>query len=271
VSTQPLSEGEFKRRIYEKHKEYFDHLYRLHEFAEQSLINSKSLAAGSYESALQLILPRAFKSYDAIRRLCEAALCEDAGVVLRSLMNLTAVTRWISLDPQKRAKRFLDWHWIEMHHTIANFQPTWAPAIEKGYAEVRPQFEYKDRKGRARVADRWYQPEAKTIRCIFEQVGLEKQYEEGYKILSGVEHADVTAFFAMFAEAELAGQEWKLAVHSELFLRPYLRNAFQFFADVFGTCNVTLHIADATRLREIVSGGINFYKADMQARGTPRN
>lgn len=267
MATQPLSEGEFKRELYEKHKEHFDHFYRLHAFAEQSLINSKSLTADSYHSALQLILPRAFKSYDAIRRLCEVASCEDAGVVLRSLMNLMAVTRWISLDPQKRARRFLDWYWMEMHLIIADLPPSWAPVIEKRYAQVRSQFEYKNKKGCVRLVDHWYQPEANTIRSIFEQVELEKQYEEGYKILSGVEHSDVTACLAMFAGAEIAGQERKLAVHSELFLRPYLRNAFQFFADIFGICNMTLHIADDTRLRELVSEGFTFYRADMQGRG----
>lgn len=269
--SQPMDEAEFKRSVYEKYKEHFDHLYRLHQFAEQAMCSYKSRAETAYEVSLWLILARAFKSFDSIRRLCEVVLCEDAGVILRSLLNLLVVTRWISLDPQKRAGKYLAWYWIDMHASAQQFKDRipreWMPVIQKHYDKVKTQFEYKDAKGRTRLAKKWYEPEAHTIYDLFVEVDMKKHYEEGYAPLSGIEHSDATAFFGMVAPMDKAGGERRLEVHSDLFVPHYLRNAFQYFAEIMRICNQALALADAKELDEIVAPGIDFYKADMKARG----
>ncbi len=268
-----MNEHEFRQSIYQKYQKHFDHLYRLHQFAEEAMCNYKDLAATAYETSLWLIFARAFKSFDSIRRLCEVVLCEDAAVVLRSLLNLLVVTRWISLDPQKRASKYLAWYWIEMHSDAEQFKdripPEWMPIIQNHYEDAKRQFEYKDAKGRHRLAEKWYEPDAYTIRDLFAQVDLEKQYEEGYKPLSGVEHSDATAYFAMIAPMQKDGDEKRLEVHSDLFVPHYLRNVFQYFADVFRICNQALSVADAEKFEEIVAAGINFYEADMEAKRIP--
>jgi hypothetical protein len=86
-------ENDFKRKIYEKYKGHFDHFYHLHQLAEWALVEYGALTKNAYQVTVQLILPRALKSFDSIRRLCEIASCEDAAVILRSLLNLLAVTR----------------------------------------------------------------------------------------------------------------------------------------------------------------------------------
>src|SRR5713226_1515344 len=96
-----ISEEEFRERTVSKYHKHFDHVYRLHEFAQEAIANYKGITKTAYHASLNLIFPRAYKSFDAIRRLCEVASCEDAGVILRSLLNLLAMTRWISLDPDK--------------------------------------------------------------------------------------------------------------------------------------------------------------------------
>lgn len=267
--SQPLDESGFRKIIYEKYREHFEHVYRLHLFAQKSLVSYRGFTQDSYQNALQLIFPRALKSFDAVHRLCAIASCEDAGVILRSLLNLMAVTRWISSDPGKRAKRYMDWYWIQMRRDAALFPPDWLPFIEKKYSVVKPQFEHGDTGGRAKLVRQWYEPEANTIRDLFEQTGLAKEYEEGYRPLSGIEHSDTTAFFAMVVGAQTVQGERKLDVQSDLFVRPYLRNAFQYFADIFGTCNRILRLADDTELRRIVTEGMQFYKSDMQAGVTP--
>ena len=97
-------------------------------------------------------------------------------------------------------------------------------------------------------------------------MGLEKQYEEGYRSLSGVEHSDALAYFPMVAEAERKEDERKLEIQSDLFVPHYLRNGFQYFADIFRTCNKTIALADATQLERTVREGMKFYEADMRAR-----
>ena len=190
---------------------------------------------------------------------------------MRSLLNLLAVTHWISLDPELRSDKYLGWYWVQMHLDAeqwgASLPPSWVQSIERHYETVRQRFEYKDSKGRIRMPDCWYQPEANTIRDIFVQTDLEKQYEEGYRPLSGIEHSDSSAFFAMVALMERAGDEKRIEIHSDLFVPHYLRNAFQYFADIFRICNQAIPLAPADKLEAIASEALAFYKADMVARG----
>jgi hypothetical protein len=269
-----MNEEEFRSSIYAKYREYFDHVYRLHAFAEDAIAAYNGRTANAYQATLVLILPRAYKSFDSVRRLCEVASCEDAAVVLRSLLNLVVVTRWITLKPDTRAKKYLHWYWIEMHRDAEQSPPNafpkeWIAKIANGYGRVKSQFEYKDKNGRTKIAKRWYEPEVNTLLDMFKEVDLEKHYERAYKPLSGVEHSDAMAYLAMLSHAERHEDGLKLAIQSDLYVPHYLRNAFQWFADIFRTCNRTLGFADSAKLEEIVNLGMQFHKADMQARGIP--
>src|SRR5712692_11977280 len=117
-----MDENQFKEMTIAKHRGHFDHCYRLHQLAQDSLGKYRGFTGDHYQAALQLIFPRAYKSFDSIRRLCEIASCEDAGVILRSLLNLLVVTRWISLKPLERAKKYLGWYWVEMHREAEQFK-----------------------------------------------------------------------------------------------------------------------------------------------------
>ena len=110
-----MEEVEFKKHIYKKYSRHFASFLRLHQLAESSLSNYNGFTKNHYDAALVLIFPRAYKSFDAIRRLCEVALCEDAGVILRCLLNLLVVTRWIALRPESRAEKYIRWYWVAMY------------------------------------------------------------------------------------------------------------------------------------------------------------
>src|SRR5207249_4411536 len=189
------------------------------------------------------------------------------------LLNLLVVTLCISIDPQKRAAKYLAWYWMDMYEFAQRFKdripPECMPVIQKNHARVKKQFEYKDANGKTKEAKKWYEPEAHTIFDLFVQVDMKKHYEEGYAPLSGIEHTDTTAFFGMLVPMGKAGEKGRLEVHSDLFVPHYLRNAFQYFAEIFRIVNGVLPIADAKQLEEIVAAGIDFYRTDMQAKGIP--
>jgi hypothetical protein len=105
--------------------------------------------------------------------------------------------------------------------------------IRTKYAAFKSLFEYTDAKGQSRIAKHWYVPDVNTIFDMFKEVDMEKHYEEGYKPLSGVEHSDAMAYFAMVAASEHSGDTRQLAIQSDLFIPHYLRNAFQYFGDIF--------------------------------------
>jgi hypothetical protein len=49
----------------------------------------------------------------------------------------------------------------------------------------------------------------------------------------------------------------------------YLRNAFQYFGDIFTICNATIALTDGNKLKEIVAQGKAFHEGDMRAKGIP--
>jgi hypothetical protein len=265
---EPISDVEYAAQIVAKYREHFDHYYSLHQFAQAALMSHRSLVKDYYHAALVYIAPRAYKSFDSIRRLLEVVACEDAAVVLRCLLNLMAVNRWISLDKEKRAKKFLGWYWVELQERAAQ-RPDMFPAteianIQKRFDAEKSQFEV-TRKGQIVLVDQWYQPAVNNIFELFKEVGLEREYREAYATLSGIEHSDVMAFFPMFAGAVFEGGERKLAIQSDMFVRNYLRNGFQYFADILGTCNKTIPFTDGEGLQKIVDAGMAFYRADLAA------
>jgi hypothetical protein len=98
-------------------------------------------------------------------------------------------------------------------------------------------------------------------------VELAKQYEEAYSPLSSIEHSDINAFFAMTATMERVGTERRIEIQSDLFVPHYLRNAFQYFAEIFRICNKTITLVGEKELEKTVSEGIKFYADDMLKRG----
>jgi len=271
ASAIPITEDEFRERTVSKYREHFNHVFTLSEFAQDAMGSYKGQQRSPYNVCLTLILPKGYKSFDAIRRLCEVASCEDAAVILRSLLNLLAVTRWISLDPTRRAGRYLAWYWVAMHSDAKRFKDRipaqWLPAIHSHYDRVKRQFQYKDSKGKLRMAAHWYEPEVQNLRQIFAEVELENHYEEAYKPLSGIEHSDATSYLPMLLSTEQKEGERRLEIQSDLNVPHYLRNAFQYFGDIFRLCNRTNQLADAGKLEQIISEGVKFFKSDMKSRG----
>jgi hypothetical protein len=267
----PISEEEFRQRTVSKYREHFNHVYVLLEFAQEAIGNYKAFTQTAYHASLNLIFPKAYKSFDATRRLCEIASCEDAAVILRSLLNLLATTRWISLAPDKRAKKYLAWYWVAMHSDAEHFKdrvpPEWIPTIQNHYDRVKKQFEYQDDKGKTQFPRQWYQPEVQSIRDMFVEANLEKQYDEGYKPLSGIEHSDATAYLPMLMSMESTEGHRRLEIQSDINVPHYLRNDFQYFGEIFRICNQTNPLADGSKLNQIIANGKKFYEVDMQSKG----
>lgn len=266
-----MTEDDFKAELVKKYPEHFEHFYSLYRFADAACRRYRGYNSDAYHASLALIFGKAFKSYDAIRRLIEVASCEDAGVILRSLLNLLAVTRWISIDPQIRASKYLASYWLAMklysEQSKGRFPPEWIVDIETHFAKIKHLFEYSDSQGITRLVRQWYQPEANTIRDLFVQTSLEKQYEEAYRPLSGIEHSDAIAYFGFVAGSGVGDGERKLNMHSDLPVPSYLRNAFQYFGDIFRICAKTNPLAEAKEIERIIEAGTKFYADDMIANG----
>lgn len=258
-----MTEDEFRESIVKKYQGSFYQVSKLHHFVQEWMSTAK-VNVSPYRNVLWLVLAKGFKSFDSVRRLCEIAYCEDAGILLRSLLNLLAIVRWISLDPPVRSAKYLGWFWIEMRKDAERHKdivpPDWIAQVEKHYESARRIFEYKDGEGNVRMARKWHQPEAHTIEDLFKQTDLEEQYEDGYRLLSGVEHSDATAYFPMIVGMEKGADTRSMNVHDDRFVPDYLRNAFQYFADIFRICNGGLGMVAAGTFEELANEGMEFFR-----------
>jgi len=75
----------------------------------------------------------------------------------------------------------------------------------------------------------------------------------------------------MVSQAETKDGHRRLEVQSDLFVPSYLRNAFQWFGDIFRICNNTIALTEGKKLEEVLAAGIKFYEADMRVKGIPSN
>jgi hypothetical protein len=264
-----MDEHEFRESLYAKFPKHFKQINALIGLAQSALQTYKGFHKDAYEASLALIFPRAFKSCGSVRALCELAMCEDAAVVMRSLLNLVVVTRWIKLDLPKRADKYLAWYWMQMYAEItAKTPPERLAVIQKNFDRVRPQFEYLNAKGKTKLAKKWYEPEANNLYDLFEQVGLKDHYDT-YAFLSGIEHSDATAYYGMLIGAKMPDGEHRLEIQNDMFVPRYLENAFHYFGEIFSICNESIRLADGGSLEETLEVGRQFYKSQREGPPAP--
>jgi len=265
-----LTEDQMRRRLREKYREPFQHCWTLLELAQEVLGDFKGAAQTPYQRSMFLIAGRAFKSYHAILNLCEIAYTEDAGIILRSLFQLFVITRWLKTDTSEdRARKYLGWFWVVMHEEVeqdgTRIDPGLVKLVAEQYKNHEPLFTYTDKDGKRKMRRKWYEPEARSLEDMASQVELQNQYDGLYRPLSSIEHSDAVAYFGMISEMETKSEGSALSLHSDMFVPAYLRNAFQYFAEIFNRWNRTFRGVDEQDLTRVIDGGMSFFKQEMQA------
>jgi hypothetical protein len=268
---EPLTEEQMRDLIRAKYPDHFRYGWDLFESGQEALMQFKGVVGTPYKTATYLIVGRSFKSYNAILKLCEIAHAEDAGVILRSLFNLLVIDRWISKeDSENRSMRYLGWFWIAMDDQLRCNQALAGPDLTKMVEEQckihKKLFEYKDKSGATKMPDKWYKPDVNSICEMAGEVELASHYDGLYRVLSSVEHSDALAYFSMISEMEKRGEESSLNLHSDTSVPDYIRNGFQYFADIFQRWNGTFEVLDDKRLGQFMKEGIAFFDADFKKR-----
>jgi len=133
-------------------------------------------------------LAKAYKTLQAILLLCKAGYGQDAGILLRSLFNLTVNVLYINKDPVNRAKRYIGYGNI-LRQKIAK-TPTLSDImgkldectlneIDREVERAKETYKY-NRSG-------WSD---KSIKDMAKEVGLESGYDTAYVLMSSIEHSD---------------------------------------------------------------------------------
>ena len=97
----------FEESLYREHKKLFNHADNLLKLAND-WSEKEFKPSDTFERITILFFAKSRKTYWAIRMLAGMGFGEDAGILLRSLLENLIDLYWISLKSEERGKRFLD-------------------------------------------------------------------------------------------------------------------------------------------------------------------
>lgn len=258
--TEPQFETEEEMAVWIESRAYVRHFAyarKLLGLAEQAMLKGGAAVQGAaFPQAIALILAKAYKSFYSATLLGRLALTEDMGVLIRSLLNLHIIARWIAFsDTQNRAQRYVQWFWVEMRGLL-DLIP--APedsrkAIEEEYRKRKKLFGIKEKPRRGQT---WH---GSTIRAMAEEVGLLQHYKIVYHPLSAMEHSSSLSYFGMLSESETPENVTLVKVRSHQFVPYYLQYGFEYLAGVLSLWNREFSAFDPKELEVMVQEAVSFF------------
>jgi len=99
--------NDVEKSLYKEHAKLFEHTRKLLKLANE-LSKTKFEPSTTFEKITVLFFAKSRKTYWATSVLAGKGFGEDAGILLRSLLENLIDLYWISIEPQERSKRFLD-------------------------------------------------------------------------------------------------------------------------------------------------------------------
>ena len=251
---------ELRKQIYEEFKEIFDLTNELLRIAQTIMVEMNKKGglkedSQNHEKAVAILFGQAYSRFLAVKLLCEDGMGDASLIVLRSLLNLFIMFYWIlKKQREARAKRYIGWYWKELKSRIrlapGSYDIIRKREAQRNYRSLRHLYTYtvKDRAAgiRKRVqAKFWYAPW--TIERMAKDVGLENHYENGYRILSWVEHVDPTHALLKVKTGKIVldpGFDKKILSES-------LIMNFSYFREICATINKTFSLGQSDVLRHL--------------------
>ena len=242
-----------------KYPEHFKRAKLLRSKSEDALVKGGQAPSGSaYAKAVALIFGKAYKSYVSAIYLGARGLTEDMGVVIRSLLNLYIIAKWIGTkDREARAMRYLEWFWVEMYQLLDLIPVPQSSRddIEQEHRRVRPLFEYVGKTRDRRMPDTWH---GSNIKQMASEVGLTQHYQIVYKPLSAYEHSSSLAYFGMLSDAGREGGTL-IRLRDHQFVPFYLGYGYQYLAGTLWIWNDQYSAFDAAVLETELKEGVAFF------------
>jgi hypothetical protein len=188
-------------------------------------------------------------------------LADDAGILVRSLLNLLIIARWIGRDSdrERRARWYQEWFWIAAKPIVTR-EP--ARAEYAAYpAKIREAEEFFRAEGprRGEVPKKWHG--GVTIEQMAKDVGMTEAYEEAYRGLSSLEHSDIMAFLPLIRGQS---EDLRVALWSDNMLPDYIGMGLMFFAHLFKTWNDELHMVVPGELDAATAAAVELLRPEFR-------
>jgi len=262
------NESELRRWLEtEKYPLHFEQCSRLIALAEEAMEKGGQRDAElSYPKAIALILAKAYKSFYSSVVLGRIGMTEDMGILVRSLLNLLIVAKWIAQeDREERASRYVQWFWVEMYRLLDQIQ---APedsrtVIEEEYEKRRVFFEVKKKGGKLPLY--WHNSNIKTMA---RETGLLQHYSVVYGPLSATEHSSPLSYFGMLSESEAPETVTKIRLRDHSLVPFYLGYGFQYLAGILWLWNDEFAALDKDFLDAQIRSSLDVFKSPAKLSGS---
>lgn len=253
-----------KQKIYSSSTAFFeanDELLNISKNLMSKMTISKKTSIE--EKVSFFLLPEAYDRFFSVKLLCEEGMWRTSLIILRSLLDLLVKYRWIMKDDNKtKAKRYIGWHWkLEkdaLEKEPSNFISSAKVEIEEQFNAVRELFNYIDKKGKLKQANKWHAP------FIIEQMakdgGLDKQYEDDYRFLSNFEHSDpLVVLHKLQNDKILYGPELNTEMTNEILIMN-----FTYFLNICEHINKTHELGYNADLQKMIERQNNFNRSKVK-------
>jgi hypothetical protein len=188
---------DFMARMVERHSRAFDLWRRTHERLEVAVPTARDLSS-PFSRALDILFIQAFKSHGSLYVLCVRGQGEDAGTILRRMLEIAIQVRYLSVEAapaerDTRGRRYLAYYWLQVPELVkdglcADTHRWWLTHYNAYKNLVCDE--------RGRPFRNWWGNS--SIRDLASSLGLMATYDEDYRFLSQMAHC--TAQGILFAQ-----------------------------------------------------------------------
>jgi len=254
---------DIKKQIIERFKKDFTNSDTIYSITEGIFDQGwRSKKDSIYEYVIGLLFGKALKTYKSINILCKEGYGQDAGILLRSLFEIYVSIAYISKDePEKRAKRYYDYSYIERKHLVELFDryelkekgfKDAGEAIQRNREEIcRLYYEvknnYKNEKGKIDEF-RW---SGKSIKKMAIDCGLETDYAVVFFIFSQLVHSS-SMTERLYVHANIAERRISLdAGPSEEYIEIVLPHSSTIFVRILEKFNSVFNLGKERKIEEV--------------------
>jgi hypothetical protein len=185
---------------YRKHFELCDELLSLALQASPWLPDPSQ----TYGEVITAFFIKALSSFRGVILLCEAGFGYEAGLIVRSLLNLSILVKWTEQEKEERAYRFLGWFWKQRTDYIKSTGKTATAIGQAAWDKVKHLFKKTDQYWYGKTRIRQLAASLKEDTPPPDGYGswAELHYVKAYTVLSDIEHSNPIASSAFLARAK---------------------------------------------------------------------
>lgn len=157
-------------------------------------IHGKARNEVLYKGLVLYFFAKGWKTYQSIYLLCSKRFAEDAGILTRSLFEMTVNLLYISQRPSDRSKLFCEYGYVQkirLHETLTkSADDEWCKRILASKSPSQLEAELKECN---RVKRNYPKPtgwSGESIKKMAKEVGMSWHYDYIYLLLSGLAHTN---------------------------------------------------------------------------------